>query len=34
MIEKERDPEDIKTTLDDRDNVELYIIEDKNTKEE
>jgi len=34
MIEKERDPEDIKTTLDDRDNVELYIIEDKNNKEE
>jgi hypothetical protein len=29
MIEKERDPEDIKTTLDDRDNIELYIIKDE-----
>ena len=28
-MEKERDPEDIKTTLDDRDNVELYIFKDE-----
>ena len=29
MIDKVRDPEDIKTTLDDRDNVELFIIKDE-----
>lgn len=28
MIEKVRDPEDVKTTLDDRDNIELYIFND------
>jgi len=28
MIDKERDPEDIKTTLDDRDNIELFIFND------
>lgn len=28
MMEKERDPEDVKTTLDDRDNIELYIFND------
>jgi hypothetical protein len=28
-MEKERDPEDVKTTLDDRDNVELYIFKDE-----
>jgi hypothetical protein len=28
MFEKIRDPEDIKTTLDDRDNIELYMFED------
>lgn len=28
MIEKTRDTEDVKTTLDDRDNIELYIFED------
>jgi len=27
-MEKERDPEDVKTTLDDRDNIELYIFND------
>jgi len=29
MMEKVRDPEDIITTLDDRDNIELYIFKDE-----